>query len=267
MISASVEPPPWTGRRWCIAIAIAYVAQIALMFWLGNRSPITSRKASVAPVFRLVDYRTAELLTPQDPTLFALPHPRGFSGEAWMKAPPLVFHSEDWSEPARFLPPDIQELGAGLRAFTATNAFGSFPAIAIAEPAWSVASRISIAPPQTASRLRVAGSLARRRLLSSAQLPAWTHTDLLTNSIVQLLVDAEGQPVSAVLLRSGAVPTPKQEEANQYALRLARAARFEPIPANAQVNSKSPSAQLSIGTLIFEWQTLLTPPTNAPPAP
>lgn len=262
MISAPVEPRPWSARRWWTAIAVVFAAQVALVFWLEDRSPMMPRRPAAAPVFRFGDSRKGELLAIEDPTLFALPHRQGFSGEAWLKTPSLKYRPADWSEPARLLPPDVQELGARFRNFVETNAPPSFPTVALLEPELTVPEYFSIAPAPTESRLRIEGGLAERRLLSPPQLPSWTNTDLLTNSIVQLLVNAQGNPVSAVLLGRG---SGLQEEADRRALALAKASRFEPLKAGGSSGFKSPTAGLSIGTMIFEWQTIPAASTNALP--
>ena len=103
------------------------------------------------------------------------------------------------------------------------------------------------------SALRIEGALAQRRLLSPPELPAWMKPDLLVASVVQLLVDASGKTISAVLLPPGN----GYNDADQAALSLARSARFEPL-------ADSPT-NLTVGTLTFEWQTLPMPATNAPP--
>jgi hypothetical protein len=62
--------------------------------------------------------------------------------------------------------------------------------------------------------------------------------------------------VSAVLLPSDdpEVAASRYYTADQRALELARAARF------------SPSSQLAIGRLIFDWRTVAPPATNSPAA-
>ena len=81
---------------------------------------------------------------------------------------------------------------------------------------------------------------------------AWESSELVSNSVVQVLVDAPGRIISAVLLTPGGGAT--QRKADAQALELARVAQFEPVAA----------AALSVGTIIFEWQTLPVPATNAP---
>jgi len=109
------------------------------------------------------------------------------------------------------------------------------------------------------SALRVEGDLARRRLLAPLELPSWPHPDLLTNTVVQLLVNADGEPVSLTFL-SGCGYSP----ADQYALDQARAARFQSLSGSGPQRLASPMAHLTWGTMIFEWNTLPITATNAP---
>ena len=257
MMSDPVEPRGWTAGRWWAAIALVFAVQAALLVCLLDRAPAQPRKPAVAPAFRFSDSRMQEWVAVEDPTLFALPHRQGFSGEAWLNVPSFEFRPEDWSEPERWLPLDVPNLGSRFASFAETNTAVPFPTIAVTEPETPAAEDFSMAPPPTPSRVRIEGDLARRRLLAPLQLPWWTNSDLLTNSVVQLVVDARGNGLSAVLLASGSGLT--QADADQKALELARTARFEAVKA------QNPAAGLSLGTLIFEWQTVLAPSTNTPP--
>ena len=224
----------------------------------GSFAPPCPRKPGVAPAFRLSDRATQEWIAVEDPTLFALPHLRGFSGEAWLEIPTFRFRPEDWTEPAQCLLLDVENLGLRFESFVQTNAPAPFPTLAALKPAIAVAEVVSIAPPPVPSRVKVEGDLARRRLRVPLQLPCWTNSDLLTNSVVQLVVDARGNALSAVLLGSGSGLV--QPDADRTALELARTARFEAAAARDSAGS------LTLGTLVFEWQTVLAPTTNTPSA-
>jgi hypothetical protein len=94
--------------------------------------------------------------------------------------------------------------------------------------------------------------LASRRLLNPPKLQSWPASDLLTNSVMRVLVGADGTVISAIQLFTP--PGSGSKEADQQALDLSRAARFEPLHTGAE--------NLTFGTLIFQWHTL--PLTNAP---
>jgi len=92
----------------------------------------------------------------------------------------------------------------------------------------------------------------------------------LANSVVQVVVDAEGRPISATLYPDDSGPGPRTfgsglKEADEQALALAKAARFNPMTGGGPDRVTSPTAQLTWGRMIFQWHTLPVA-TNAPPA-
>ena len=106
------------------------------------------------------------------------------------------------------------------------------------------------------SAVQVDGDLAQRRMLNDLNLPDWPYADVIAPTKVQVLVDAGGDVVSAILLPSnGTARADRYDVADQRALELARSARF------------APGAGLTVGTLTFNWRTV-PPPAPAPvPAP
>jgi hypothetical protein len=264
MTTLSVESRPWPLRRWLSAIAFVFAVQVALVFWLEDRSPLLPRKPSAAPAFHYDDKPAPELLELEDPTLFALPHRRGFSAKAWTDLPSPTSPSADWPEPPRFLTNTLQVWGALFQKFVETNAPPALPPVVTLEPQMATPEYFSIAPPPVPSHLRIEGALAGRPLLSAPDLPSWTNSDLLTNTIVQLLVDARGNPISAVLLRTGGSPSDQQKLADQKALDLAMDVRFQALRRENPAARRHPTEGLSVGTLVFEWQTILEALTNSP---
>jgi hypothetical protein len=261
MTSASAEPRGWSPGRWWAAVAMIFGLQVGLMLWLEDRSPVVPRKPAAAPVLRLTDRPPGAGLALEDPTLFALPHPHSFSGQAWLRIRSPEFHAPDLTVPVTNLLLVVEELGGGFATFVLTNPAPSFPTIVMPEPELRVPELVLAVPPSIPSTLRLEGDLAKRRLLSTPTLPSWTCTDLLTNSIVQVLVDAQGNAVSAVLLPPGS----GLKDADQLALDIARAARFEAGSA-FPTRVESPSPGLTIGTMVFQWQTLPVSASNQPPA-
>jgi TonB family protein len=72
----------------------------------------------------------------------------------------------------------------------------------------------------------------------------------LTNTVVRLLVDADGWTRSPVLLkRSG------YEAADKLALKFAKGARFESLAETGPRSIGKPPAPLTWGEMVFEWHT------------
>lgn len=258
----SVEQRRWPLRRWLIVFALVLAVQIALVFSLRNSSPIVPRKPDAAPLIHLAENSTNEWLALNDPTLFALPHQEGFSGEAWLKIPPLEFHPAGWSELTLPLPLPVAQLGARLKSFVETNNTARFEIAVKPAPELTLPEIPPVTPISTRSTLRIEGDLASRRLISPLELRAWPASDILTNSVVQLMVDALGKPISEVLLAGSG-----SKEADQQALELAMRARFEPVEVAGPGREKNPDTAVTLGTLVFEWQTIPVPSTNTTTTP
>lgn len=232
--------------------ALLFIAQLGFIFWLGDVSPPPVQPAGPIPVLRLASGQ-GDLLRLDDPTLFALPHARGFSGEAWLRAEHPGFPLADWSEPERWLALKEQVLGAALREFISTNPppppLGLPPWI----PEWTKAGLPGpVAPAQSPSTLEVTGDLAGRGMSAMGDLPSWEAPDLLTNTVIQVLVDGRGLPLSSAVLFSGCGHPP----ADRWALERAREARFAPLPGAADADPAAALSQLAWGRLVFAWRSL-----------
>ena len=249
---ARLRPGLW------IASAIVFAVQIVLLFWLGNPPATPHARLPDPPVVHAIPSGSEELLALQDQTLFVLPHRDNFSGEAWLEIPAQQFAPTNWTEPALPLQLSPEELGAAFATFMGTNVAPRF------HPQMGSLDGANIGPETieaigNSSTLKVEGDLAHLRLLTSLRLPPQANPDLLTNTVVQVLVDAQGYPFSAVVLsKSGS------DAADADALALAKTIRFE--PAQAAALGTVPPDKMTLGKLIFEWQTKPLPTTNAPPA-
>lgn len=244
---------PWPWSRWLFLVVLVLIAHIVLIFIFGTRKPITPTVVKDAPKLELAA-RSSEWLLLNDPTLFALPNSGGFAGPAWLEPPPLHFHRQEWTEPPRWLPLPDGELGVLFSRFMETNRFASFKFELKPPPPFTVP-LVPLEPKfADASKLRLEGGVAHRPLLTSLKLPSWAHPDVIAPSCVQVLVNAAGDVVSAVLLPPYNTSEVRDTDADQLALELARAARFASGP------------DLTLGELIFNWRTVATPATNAPTA-
>lgn len=251
----------WTWTRWLVAVAAVFFLHVALIFIFGSRHESAPALRRTPVSLALASEALNNRLAMNDATLFALPDPNGFAGEMWVAMPPLPFRPQNWSEDPQWLAQSNQALvtalGSGLSHFVQTNRFTkvhlefdlSAPLAAPALPA---------SAPAAASTLQIRGEIGRRHLLNSVKLPAWPAADVIAPSVVQVLVDAAGNVVSATLLppeNFSDQSAVRDDDANQYALQVARAARFAPLPSSAG-GAVDPATHLSVGQLIFNWQAV-----------
>jgi hypothetical protein len=273
MIPVPAEPivQKWTRVHWLAAIAIVFALHVTLIFIFGARKPIAPAPVINAPSMALTGESADDLPGLNNATLFALPDRDGFSGIMWAP-PPLSFQQQDWTEDPHWLadnsPLAVSELGAAFRHYVQTNHFAKV----IFEYNQSPLLTVPVIKPQPIlaqeSTLQVSGDIANRALLNPVKLPSWPNSDVIAPSIVQVLVDAAGNVVSATLLppvnswepsavRDTVEPSPVRDpDADERAVEIARTARFAPLWPNAGSVVSQPITHLSIGQLVFNWQTV-----------
>lgn len=251
------EPVAWSGSRWWTAVAVTFLVQVLLAATLSDPRPIVPRLPEAQTSLHLVadaspDSAIGALVSLDDPTLFALPGVRGFSGAAWLKAEPLGYQPTNWTEPPRWLTQNVAQLGAAFAELIRTNpashrAFGGKPAPRRNDVA------VPAVPLEAKSSFRIEGQLAGRELITSLEVPSFPHTDILANTVVQLVVNRSGFVFSPAILLSGS----GSKAADSRAVELARSLRFKPVAAGG-------ATTLTWGTLIVQWHTLEMPATNRP---
>ncbi|MBI3850917.1 MAG: energy transducer TonB [Verrucomicrobia bacterium] len=259
MIPATVEPAMWPRVRWWLAVIFVLLVQVGLVYWLSDRSVVTPRPPASVPAVFLVQDALVRLPTVTDPLLFSPANPNGFSGGVWSKTPKLEFHLADWTAPPSLLGLQTRQLGNAFTKFVRTNNTSSFTVADNPEPRLSSPELfLTVTPVPTQSELRVEGELLQRTFASPMVLTNWPGTNILTPTVVQVMVDLDGKTVSAsVLSKSGSTDADKQ------ALNLAKAARYSSIRNHGA--SQSPVSKLTWGRLIFEWHTVALPPAGPPP--
>jgi TonB family protein len=260
MIAVPLAPRRWPQRRWCIVVAFVFVLQLGLIFGLSDRKLTRPRRPKLQPALHVARGAAADLLALSDPTLFALPHAQGFSGLAWLSIAEPPTNSFDWSQDPRWLPVSTQRLGATFDRAIASNAFCSLVGPIRPEPLLTMAETGPALIIQTQSKLRLEDGLAGRTLIAPIELAPEQHTDLLTPTVVQVVVDAEGRLVSVPVLLSSS----GSAHADNEALRLARTARFNSIAIGGPGKATG-MTHLTWGRMIFDWQTLPKAATNAVP--
>lgn len=263
MICAPIEPRSWPQRRWWFFIALVFSVQVGLIFWLSDKSQARPRRPGLVPALRLAGNVPADLLALNDPTLFALPHRQGFSGLAWLRIPRPPFRSFEWSEDPRWLQISVQRLGAVFGRVMEPDDQNSLPTLARPVPQLTIG-EIPLPRADTGrSLLRLEGDLARRRLSTPISLPSRSSGELLTISIVQVIVGANGRLASVPILLP---PGSGDKDADDYALRQVKTARFDPVTTSEPGRSSNPVTHLTWGRMVFEWHTVSVPLTNPPPA-
>jgi hypothetical protein len=266
MNSVSAGPPVrrWTWLRWLVLIGIVFLLHLTLIFIFGAKKPVPVAPVKNAPALVLASESPSPWLALNNATLFALPDHNGFAGLMWIAMPPLPLHAQDWSEPPRWLGLPANDLGGNFSSFVQTNHFSSVHLeFSIAPP---LATPVPPpAPPASGSTLQVEGDIAHRPLLNALNLPSWPYADVIAPSVVQVLVDAQGNVVSATLLppENFLETAPVRDaDADQRAVELARTVRFAPLASNAAGSQPAPLARLAVGRLIFNWQSVPVTATN-----
>jgi hypothetical protein len=261
MTSVSLQPRPWPRPRWWGLVAAVFSLQLCLIFGLSDRTPIHPRPVITTPPLQFAGPGWAEALSLMDPALFALPHRQVFSGQAWMQVPQAPVRPYVWSEEPRWLMLESSQLGQSFSSFVQTNRFAPFAVSSFPEPSLRFPAGSPVAVSDGQSTVKIEGPLAQRRLLNPHALPSQPYSDLLTNTVVELFVDTDGQTVSARLLS----PIPSvSSESDRLALETARAARFDAARDQGPADGKPPMQVLTWGRMIFQWHTVPIPATNAP---
>jgi hypothetical protein len=247
----------WPRRRWWLMLALIFLGQLALIFSLSSRSVLRERPPARAPVLQLANSRSSELMALWDPTLFALPHRQGFSALVWNVRQPSETSAAPQSEPIEYLDFSGRELGAVFNQFVATNRFEPPPMHLESAPDLGLPTLIAPQANSAPSRVRIEGALARRRLFAPIAAPPIPHTEILAPTVVQVVVDADGRTVFAVVS-----PGSGLREADQRALELTRNVRFESVRPFGPDQPANQAGTLTTGKLIFEWQTVPMPATS-----
>ena len=247
---------PSSHRRWWGLVGLVLVVQLGLIFWLGERTSRHPRAAVTGLTISLAGRGSAELLALRDPTLFVLPRSPRMVRSAALSAPPMQAGAIAWPEPTNYPPPALDSPSAAFTRFVASNTSQPFlaPVAPLPQPTLPTLTPQAVTPGH--STARVEGPLAQRRLLTALNLPAQTNQEILRESVVRLMVGADGAPRTVTLLSSSG-----SAEADRLALDQARGARFEALSAGP---APDPRAGLTLGQMVFHWHTVPAAASNAP---
>lgn len=233
-------------------VGLVFLAHVAIVWLLGERPvPPASEEnhfrtvlaENIAPlVARLPDY--------DDPQIFALPSPRGFSGAGWLRMAPARHEFHEWSDEQRWLPLPMEQLG---RTFMNYVRLLTEPAPSIprkSEPIWQpLVADLALDWVPARSRIRLEEPLAKRLKGALPTPPVLEHKEVLRSSVVELIIDERGRVFAASLVAESGWPA-----ADGAALDLARQLQFQ----------SRPEGVLTRGRMTVDWQVL--PPTNHLPA-
>lgn len=248
----------WSPRRWCVVYVIVLGLHAAGLWWYGARTPLPVRTPKPVPQWTGAHPSLVEVWPLLDPTFFVHGHPQSFSGPGWMRPPVVEYRPVVRLEPPRFLAPEPgRSLAAYERAATRLAWVPSALDLQVrADPAFrSLVPRRPLGggPP----RLLLADWPCRVHLRGDPPaLPSWSVPDLLTNSVVRVLVLPTGRVLSATLLGSCG-----WEEADHQSLEIARAMEF--VLSN-DCRDEDPGSGLVPGLLIFQWQSVAPQPGSGP---
>ncbi len=263
MSASGQDSPSWSRRRWLGFVGAVLLAHVFLVFWFGERSKPLGVTGSAEPALKLVVDSLANpslLRSPQwtDPTLFALPSHAGFSGGAWLEFAPAVPEPPVWEEPPRWLPPQTNELAAGLLRFIATNKpNGAFTDVALNNPLHAADVLIINDAVTTQTLVRIQGPLTNRPLAAPLTVRNPVYPDVLPDTVVQVRVNREGLNESAIVQRSCGV-----KPVDESALAAARQARFVPAGPGSGEKTSGRADIPDWGRMVFQWFTIPPPATN-----
>ncbi len=250
-MNAPGSVPHWTRRQWMLGVLLLMVFQLGLVFWTSEnrfeeqRPPPPHARAMLAPNL-LGPAETDPAPDRPDPTLFALAHPRSFSRFAWQTLRPFPYHVTNPPGLPEPLSLATEELVDEFAEFVQTNLFedhgmgGGLPPVR-SQPSLSMPIVVN------ASVLQVQGELRSRPWVSSRSLPQRSEP-ILTNTptVVRVLVNAAGLPISAALISTCGVA-----EADREALDFSRSMRF--ARSGRLSAGWTNQVQLASGYLIFRW--------------
>jgi len=249
------ERSSWPRGRFLGVVGVLTVLQAGLIFLFGDHSASQPMSSARTVRFRALGASVSEdQLMRQyfvgDPAVFPLPNPHGFSGRSWLDQQPPAYPAENQLQPPCWLPLDTFRLGTNFQGLP--PGYESILLDLAQQPApreQALPLFLSQERIATQSGFRLEGGLRDRLLGAAPVLTNWPSPQLLSNSIVQIAVDAAGEVVVTRLKsRSGWDP------ADADALAKARALRFRP----------SPSPGTRWGEAVFQWQTV-EPAAAGPP--
>jgi hypothetical protein len=245
--------------RWGWAFLFLFLFHAGLVFWLGEHSEPSAVASKPAPLLLLPAddasmKRVADLAAGADPTLFALPHPRGFSGDAWLNFTPARIEVATWSNAPSALPLPVDDLGSALLLYANASRVPSDELLATLRN--TTPFELSV-PPRimpTTSTYVVEAPLNLRLLPLTNSLPVATNLDVLAPTVLDLAVNGEGVVESVMLVAQSGLRT-----IDDRAIDIARSLAFQPLPRSRSAREVAAPQR---GRVIFTWHVVPPALTN-----
>jgi hypothetical protein len=236
----------WSRQRITIFAGVIFTAHVVAIFALHSRDPIRVEIKNLSQR-SLRSAETSEAPPPgvdglNDPLVFAGAHEHGFSASAWLMRPRPDYTISNSVPPPRFL------------SFTR-------PALTLAQPNTVIELestlpllKLAVSSPPPESVLKIEGELQGRGLLRAPEIPIQFATEVLSNTVVEVAVRADGFPFSARIISGSG-----SRLVDLNALTIANTTRFTPLPP-----AHADRGALQWGALEFQWFTA-EPGTNTSP--
>ncbi len=271
MTDASVETRSWSPLKWAVVVACILALQAGFFFWFARPPGLPSRPHSAGLAVVMPDGHPAYLQGAVNPLVLVRPDAHGFSGRAWLQIPPVTYNPQESNPPPFLLQPQTDRFGADITESMSNDLSRRFEVVSASGPRFTP---MDYSPTHAAhgleSTLTIEGKLAGRPLLNRPALKQQPADTILSNSVVLVMVDADGRvfapPVLATMGSVGAGASPDaQAVADGEALATAAGLRFQPL-ARLPGQSRPDSSSLTAGRLVFRWQTMPKPApgTNDP---
>ncbi len=245
----------WSRQRMAGLGAALLVGHVGLIWLLGAKAVAPATVARDGPVFHWINspleapaLATALLL--EDPARGVEPSVHGFSAAGWLLSPPVRTIETEWTEPPRWLEPDLETFGRAISVTLPTNK----PAALVAsyQPAVDQLlpqARLASEPVRPRTEWEITAELRKRLQGEVTTPPSWESTELLKDSVVDLWVDADGVVQAVRLWESSGLAA-----ADQSAMALAWKLDF----------AEAPEKSRQSGRFIVRWRTLPPAPVATP---
>ncbi|HUS35439.1 MAG TPA: hypothetical protein VM680_08825, partial [Verrucomicrobiae bacterium] len=179
----------WSRKRLTIVATIIFLAHVIAIFAIHTPRPMVIlpdgfRAPRTLPAPTGTNH-TAELDDLNDPLVFAGAHEKGFSAAAWMMRPRREFALTNPPTPPRFLAFVRTPLELPGASDLKSRGEDDLPEFQFALPG----------DPQK-SILMIEGELKKRGLIKPIEVPVQIASDVLSNTVVQVAVRADGFPFS-----------------------------------------------------------------------